>query len=102
MGSKSKPGARITLKKWVGDRDENGADTDGTEWCHICFHICLRKRKRIQKPRKQIRKQKLSETDMYRIRCGHGTESGCLPEQSNPLNNARKLNQTNKIINFLR
>jgi hypothetical protein len=23
----------------LGGRDENGAETDGTKWCHICFHI---------------------------------------------------------------
>jgi hypothetical protein len=22
-----------------GDRDENGTETDGTKWCHICFYI---------------------------------------------------------------
>ena len=83
-------------------RDENGADTDGTEWCHICFHIFLRKRKQIQKPRKQIQKQILSETDTDQIRCGDGTKNRCLPEPSEPLNNAGKLKQTNKFINLIR
>ena len=68
-------------------RDENRADTDGTEWCHICFHIILRKRKQIQKPRKQIRKQILSETDTDRIRYGDGTENRYLPEPRDALIN---------------
>jgi hypothetical protein len=35
-------------------RDENRMETDGTKLCHICFHIFMRKQKRIQKHRKQI------------------------------------------------
>jgi hypothetical protein len=29
----------------ITTRDENGAETDGTKWCHIHFHIFMRKQK---------------------------------------------------------
>jgi hypothetical protein len=34
-----------SLSLVVGARDQNGAETDGTKWCHICFHIFIRKQK---------------------------------------------------------
>jgi hypothetical protein len=40
------------IKPW--SRDKNGPETDGTKWCHICFHIFMRKHKQIKKHRKQI------------------------------------------------
>jgi hypothetical protein len=56
-------------KKSLRFRDENGAETDGTKWCHICFHIFFVKAKTntetpqtntkidiVQKPLKQIQK----------------------------------------------
>ena len=57
-------------KHVVRARDENGAETDGTGCYHICFHIFLQKRKRIQK-------QILPETDTERIQSGHGNKTVC-------------------------
>jgi hypothetical protein len=43
---------RIEGRQFAGSRDENGAETDGTKCCHICFHIFMRKQKRKRKHRK--------------------------------------------------
>jgi hypothetical protein len=32
-------------------RDENRADTNKTEWCHICFHIFCGNKNKYKKPR---------------------------------------------------
>jgi hypothetical protein len=71
-------------------RDENGAEADGTGWCHICFHIFPRKRKRIQKLRKQVQNQILPETNMYQIWCGHRQKAD---DYRNQENHAIKLKQ---------
>jgi hypothetical protein len=55
--------------------DKNGAETDGTKWCHISFHIFMQKQKWIRKHRKQIWKQVLSEINMEQIRCGRGRKA---------------------------
>jgi hypothetical protein len=49
-------GADLDISACTTDhnREENGAETDGTKWCHIYFHIFMRKQKRIQKHQKQI------------------------------------------------
>jgi hypothetical protein len=40
--AKHKPAIR--MQAFVA-RDENGAEMDGTKWCHICFYIFMRKQK---------------------------------------------------------
>jgi hypothetical protein len=59
----------------IKDMDENGAETDETKWCHVCFHIFMRKQKRIQKHQKQIWKRILSKIDMERIWCENGRKA---------------------------
>jgi hypothetical protein len=65
----------LAIARRIRARDENGAETDGTKCCHICFHIFMRKQKRIWKYRKQIWKQILSEINMKRIRYGRGRKA---------------------------
>jgi hypothetical protein len=48
---------KVSSDRVVCGRDENGAGTDGNKWCHICFHIFMRKQKWIQKHRKQVWKR---------------------------------------------
>jgi hypothetical protein len=76
-----KKGVRRPSRGTAGDalKDENGAKTDGTKWCHIYFYIFIRKQKRIHKYRKKnkngyFRKQKWNEygtnTDKKRMIIG--------------------------------
>ena len=82
-------------------RDENGGETDGTECYHICFHIFLQKRKRIQKPRKWIPKQILPKTDTKRIQSGYGNRNRHWSEIKTPLNHREIHTKTNKFNELL-
>ena len=80
--------------------DENGAETDGTEWCHICFHIFFygsENEYRNPKNKYENRYRRKQRPNMARRR----NMIQMVAEIRNSLNHAEKFKQlkkTNKLV----